>query len=95
MFGSDDDFIGGTIILKLSRNGNQSTIAIGIPYINNYYSGFYGAKDLDLLLAKDVHLLANDIIWIEVSQYNDGDAGATIGTSSADCYFNGHLVLAD
>jgi hypothetical protein len=92
--GEDYDFIKFYIRLMMNRNGTVTELVNNPGVCDNYYSGWTFAKNAQAMLSRDIRLLANDIVWIEVVQHNTGEVGEELTSSVTSSYFNGHLVIA-
>lgn len=79
----------GDLVLKLNRNGAVSNLA----YDGNgvIFKHEAGNASIQLSIARDLFLMAGDIVYLEVRHVNDQGRALFLGDNT-NTYFTGHLV---
>jgi hypothetical protein len=78
----------GSIVLKLNRNGNVSSIAENIPGERSIFSDSF--TRISFTISRDFSLNAGDRLYVEVEQSNNAEIDFVIVPKRT--YFTGHLV---
>lgn len=83
--------------ISLIKNGTQSIVTNSNNYNTHLNSAGTFSCYVYISLDADVHLNANDKIWIEAMNYQNAGGGGIVplNSSAYNCRFNGELVFAD